>query len=326
MAAKSANPKDSKSAINPAYYTVPIIEAVENNGGIIDGALFQRACWELSEKLKNYVWIDEIDSIYPVPKNGAYVAIELSEFLRLRINLDPGAKSLIVDDLVDSGKTLSDKRYKNYHKAVLFHKSRLPKSVVSLGSVGNTWLKFPWEEENDIEKAVVRELEYIGEDASREGLIDTPKRVVRSWSKLYGGYKESPKEILSRKFESPGEMSYPVVLKDIEFFSTCEHHLLPFFGKVTIAYMPGRRIVGISKLARLVECFARRLQIQERMTEQIADAIELYLEPKGVYVHCEAQHFCMIARGVEKKNAKMVTKTVRGNTNWLKAHTLGDLS
>lgn len=154
---------------------------------------------------------------------------------------------------------------------------------------------------------VVRELlAQIDPEPSREGLEDTPARVVRSWSTLYGGYDMDPAEILSTTFD--GERYDQIVLcKDIEFYSTCEHHMLPFFGRAHVAYIPSRRVVGLSKLPRLVECFARRLQIQERMTSQIAKALQEHLQPLGVFVMVEGQHMCMMARGVEQKRASMTT-------------------
>jgi GTP cyclohydrolase I len=152
-------------------------------------------------------------------------------------------------------------------------------------------------------------LNYIGEDVAREGLIETPERIIKSYSELFSGYKESPEDVL-KVFED-GACDEMVVLKDIEFYSTCEHHFLPFFGKISIGYIPNGKVVGVSKLARLVEIYSRRLQIQERMTSQIADALDC-LNPKGAAVICEAQHLCMIARGINKQRAKMITSAVRG--------------
>lgn len=151
----------------------------------------------------------------------------------------------------------------------------------------------------------------IGEDPEREGLAETPKRVVKSWRELYAGYTQDPSEILAKSFacEDYDEM---VLLKDIEFISTCEHHMLPFIGRAHVAYIPKGRVVGISKLARLVDCFARRLQIQEQMTAQIACAISAHLQPAGVAVVLEAHHQCMSCRGVGKKNSKMVTSALYG--------------
>ncbi len=162
-------------------------------------------------------------------------------------------------------------------------------------------------------KFLLRDLiSFIGDDVYREGLKGTPDRIIRSWQKLFGGYKEDSFKILSNaSFDAEGydEM---IMLKEIEFYSTCEHHMIPFFGRATVAYIPESRIVGISKLARVVEVFARRLQIQERMTTQITDAIDEVLHPLGVMVVLEAQHLCMIARGVEKQHSSMVTSAVRG--------------
>jgi GTP cyclohydrolase I len=154
-------------------------------------------------------------------------------------------------------------------------------------------------------------LSAIGEDVLREGLKDTPKRVVKSWAELYGGYGQDPKAVLGTTFKKDGYDEL-VLLKDIQFFSTCEHHMLPFFGKAHVAYIPSKRVVGLSKLARLVEVFSRRLQIQERLTVQIAESINEVLEPRGVGVVLEATHFCMIARGVSKQQATMVTSSMLG--------------
>ena len=162
----------------------------------------------------------------------------------------------------------------------------------------------------DIE-AITRIISAIGDDPQREGLQNTPQRVIRSWDKLYGGYREDPAEVLKAVFVE-GSCDEMVILKDIEFYSTCEHHMLPFFGRCSIGYIPSGRVVGVSKLARLVEVYARRLQIQERLTTQIADTLVQYLTPKGVMVVMEAQHFCMTARGVEKQDSIMVTSAVRG--------------
>lgn len=164
----------------------------------------------------------------------------------------------------------------------------------------------------DAKNAVRTILQFLGEDADREGLQETPNRVIRSWERLYGGYIRTPAEILKTQFSEIEQYDQMVTLRDIEFYSMCEHHMLPFFGKVHIAYIPRESVVGISKLARLVEVFARRLQIQERLTQQIADAIDSCLSPQGVGVVIEAQHFCMVARGVEKQNSKMVTSALKG--------------
>jgi GTP cyclohydrolase I len=163
-----------------------------------------------------------------------------------------------------------------------------------------------------IEYSIKDILSYLGEDPNREGLIDTPKRVRKSWDKLYGGYKLTAEQILGTSFDEFGDYDEMVLLKDIDFFSTCEHHMLPFMGKVHVAYIPNKKVVGISKLARLVEMHARRLQIQERMTADIANDIERILEPLGVAVLVEGQHYCIKARGIEKINSIMSTSKLTG--------------
>lgn len=154
-------------------------------------------------------------------------------------------------------------------------------------------------------------LRAIGENPKREGLRDTPKRVVKSWLDLYAGYKQRPKKILSTVFED-GACDEMVILKNIEFSSTCEHHMLPFIGKAHVGYLPDGKVVGLSKLARLVDCFAKRLQIQEKMTKEIAGAIALHLAPKGVAVVVEAHHQCMSCRGVRKQSTTMITSEMLG--------------
>ncbi len=157
----------------------------------------------------------------------------------------------------------------------------------------------------------VRELLLaIGEDPCREGLKDTPERVARMYTELLAGMEEDPASHLMRSFDTDSEGI--VIEKDIPFYSLCEHHLLPFFGKVHIAYLPEGRVTGLSKLARTVEVYAKRLQLQERMTSQIADALERDLSSKGVLVIAEAEHMCMSMRGIKKPGTKTVTMEARG--------------
>jgi GTP cyclohydrolase IA len=158
----------------------------------------------------------------------------------------------------------------------------------------------------------VREiLRAIGEDPGREGLTKTPERVGRALSFLTKGYQEDPGEILNSALFTE-EYSEMIVLKDLDFFSLCEHHLLPFFGKAHIAYIPAHKILGLSKIARLAEVFARRLQVQERLTTQIATALMEAVDPQGVGVVVEAEHLCMRMRGVEKQNSIVVTSAMLG--------------
>jgi GTP cyclohydrolase I len=163
-----------------------------------------------------------------------------------------------------------------------------------------------------IEHKIKDILLYIGENPNREGLIDTPKRIRKSWETLYGGYNQKAEDVLKVAFSEIGDYDEMIILKDIDFFSTCEHHMLPFWGKAHIAYIPNKKVVGISKLARLVEMHSRRLQIQERMTADIANDIQRCLDPLGVAVFIQAQHFCIKARGVQKINSVMETSKLIG--------------
>ena len=162
------------------------------------------------------------------------------------------------------------------------------------------------------EAAVATLIRWAGDDPAREGLGDTPARVVRSYEEFFAGYHQDPEEILRTTFEETDGYDEMVVLKDITFESHCEHHMVPIIGKAFVAYLPDRRVVGISKLARVVEAYAKRLQIQEKMTAQIANAINDVLKPKGVAVVVEAEHQCMTTRGVEKPGVSMVTSTMLG--------------
>ncbi|RHT36883.1 GTP cyclohydrolase I FolE [Firmicutes bacterium AM31-12AC] len=153
-------------------------------------------------------------------------------------------------------------------------------------------------------------LEGIGEDVTREGLVETPDRIARMYEEIYGGMEEDASEHLKKRFHVDNDAM--VLEKDITFYSTCEHHLLPFYGKAHIAYIPNGEVVGLSKLARTVEVFARRLQLQEQLTGQIADALEKELNPKGVMVMIEAEHMCMTMRGIKKPGSQTVTIVKRG--------------
>jgi len=161
-----------------------------------------------------------------------------------------------------------------------------------------------------LEKAVKEILLAVGEDPLREGLKRTPERVARMYAELLGGMREEPKENLRSVFtEKYDEI---VLLRNIPFYSICEHHLMPFIGSAHVAYMPSGVVLGVSKLARIVDCFARRLQVQERLTDQIADFIMTSLQPKGVAVVLEASHSCMTIRGIKKPGSEMVTSSLRG--------------
>jgi GTP cyclohydrolase I len=164
----------------------------------------------------------------------------------------------------------------------------------------------------EAERAVRTLLRWAGDDPDREGLVDTPKRVAAAYEEFFAGYAEDPEDLLRRTFEEVEGYDEMVLLRDIRLESHCEHHMVPILGKAHVAYLPKNRVVGISKLARVVDAFARRLQIQEKMTAQIANAINDVLEPKGVAVVIEAAHQCMTTRGVHKPGVTMVTSRMLG--------------
>lgn len=153
-------------------------------------------------------------------------------------------------------------------------------------------------------------LQYIGEDTDREGLRETPNRVIRSYAELFSGYSQKPEEVM--KTFTEGACNEMVLLKNVEIYSMCEHHMLPFFGKAHVAYIPNGRVLGVSKLARLLEIYCRRLQIQERIGNQVTSALMHYLRPAGAACVIEAKHMCMCCRGVEKQESMMVTSSLEG--------------
>jgi len=163
-----------------------------------------------------------------------------------------------------------------------------------------------------VQEAIRTLIRWAGDDPTREGLLDTPKRVARAWREYARGYQEDPAQHLSRTFDEVGGYDEIVLLKDIPFQSHCEHHLAPIIGKASIAYLPANRVVGISKLARVLHGYARRLQVQERLTAQVADAICEHLKPQGVAVVIEATHACMTARGVSTPGVMMTTSRMMG--------------
>lgn len=240
--------------------------------------------------------------IYGVPTGGSYVAGLLACGHGFAVTDDPSEADAIVDDIVDSGRTRE--RHTPHKKPFL---------ALFVRGNGEPYYRFPWEgiSSGGPEDAVVRLLQFVNEDPHREGLLDTPKRVLKSFKEMTTGYDVDPATLLATTFA--GESYDGVVCCDgIEFTSLCEHHLLPFMGRAHIAYIPKDRVVGLSKLARLVDCYARRLQIQERMTQQIAFALEQHLRPNGVAVVVEARHECMACRGVRKPGAMMRTSSLSG--------------
>jgi len=246
--------------------------------------------------------------VYGIPRGGLLACAALSEFKEITVTTEPEPAEVFVDDIIDSGKTRESYR-------IAFPSIPFVAAVNKLENLIDKelgWVIFPWENNEKIsaEDFVIRALQYVGEDVRREGLIETPARVLKAYRELFSGYKLSVENVF--KTFSEGACDNMVLLKDIEFYSTCEHHMLPFFGKAHVAYIPDGKVIGVSKLARLLDIFARRLQIQERIGEQVTTALMEHLKPKAAACIIEAQHFCMKSRGVQKQDSIMVTSSLKG--------------
>lgn len=250
--------------------------------------------------------------VYPVPRGGVYAAMAMVDSIDVQIKLveTPDLADIIVDDVIDSGAT--EKRFKDRYPDKPFH------ALINKMKIPKQWISFPWERMNNEvgpEDNIRRIIEYIGDDPNREGLLETPSRVVRSYAELFSGYKYKTDEDVANviKVFSDGATDELVILKGIEFVSYCEHHILPFTGVAHVAYLPDQNIIGLSKLARIVDIYARRLQVQERLTQQVTNALDLHLKPKGSACVIEGKHTCMCYRGVGKQNATMITSSITGD-------------
>lgn len=255
-------------------------------------------------------------SVFGVPRGGHYPAAIVATELKVKQIFDPvkiTKSTLVVDDLVDSGSTMTkwQTQYGCDFLAVIKNKAKANPTYFGYDNsrVGD-WIVFPDEHDCGIEENLKRTLQYIGEDTNREGLLETPKRMRKAYDEIFSGYKTDPKSLV--KCFTKGTCEEMVILRNAEFYSTCEHHFFPFFGHCSIGYIPNGKVIGVSKLARLLDCFSKRMQIQERMTTQIADFLEQELNAQGVYVICEGVHFCMTSRGVKKQSASMITSAIRG--------------
>lgn len=254
-------------------------------------------------------------SVFGIPRGGHYPAAIVAKALGVPQVFDPKriqrGKTLLVDDLVDSGKTRDDWKARTGCKFLAVYVAKDGDAdFFGAKRKPNDWIVFPDESGSGIEENAKRILQYIGEDVTREGLLETPKRMRKAWDEIFAGYRTNPKDLVKTFVQ--GTCKEMVILKHAEFYSVCEHHFFPFFGHCSIGYLPKNKVIGVSKLARLLDCYSRRMQIQERMTTQIADFLEKELEAVGVYVVCEGVHFCMTSRGVRKQDASMVTSAIRG--------------
>lgn len=253
--------------------------------------------------------------VYPIPRGGIPVAYALSAIRPIRIVDRPEHADIFVDDIFDTGATY--KRYHLIHPGKPFYVGIDKQSDIFKQASPNAWIEFPWEkgEGNSDESAtdnITRLLQFVGEDPSREGLLETPKRVVKAWGHWASGYNVDIESLLKVFEDGADGYDQMVMVKNIPIYSKCEHHLADIFGTATIAYIPNGKIVGLSKLSRVADAFARRLQVQERLTNQIADALHHHLQPKGVGVIIKARHMCMESRGICQQGHHTVTSALRG--------------
>lgn len=258
----------------------------------------------------------EFINVYGVPRGGIPAAYAVTTQLNNKnrasfVTSELQGADAIVDDIVDSGATRS-----------LFHE--LHPEIPFFALVENDgpthcrkWYSFPWErsyngDDSSRHDIVTRMLEAIGENPKREGLIETPDRVIRAWNTWFSGYGTAARSVLKTFEDGAHNVDQLVLVNNIPVYSHCEHHIAPFFGVAHVAYIPDGRVVGLSKISRLVDVFARRLQIQERLTTQIADALEDALSPKGVGVVLECRHLCMESRGISRQGQTTLTSALRG--------------
>lgn len=273
-------------------------------------AVCEEAAASLAEDLFMLYRAEDCVKLYGVPRGGVPAAYLVSAVMKEwdfphKIVETPEEADVFVDDLIDSGATMAKfkKHFPKKQFVALYNKAP-----------GDPWVVFPWEGtlEESGSDFTTRLLQFIGEDPTRGGLIETPARVAKAWKFWSRGYDEDPKTIL-KVFEDGGEdYDQMVLVRDIPVYSHCEHHLAAIFGTASVAYIPDGKICGLSKLNRIVDAFARRLQVQERLTHQVAESIDSVLSPKGVAVQLRCRHLCMESRGVCQQGHTTVTTALRG--------------
>lgn len=251
--------------------------------------------------------------LYGVPRGGVYAALAMLPYGPFELTDWAADAHVIVDDIVDSGATLARYReaFPDKPFVALVNKQDARKPFEGV------WVSFPWErnetaQDETIEDNITRLLQFVGEDPARGGLLETPARVARAWKHWCGGYGKDPAAVLKVFHDGAEQHDQMIAVCDIPFYSHCEHHLAPIFGTATVAYIPNGRIVGLSKLSRLVDIYARRLQVQERLTDQIVDSLNVHLSPLGAGVYIRARHLCMESRGVCQQGHHTVTTALRG--------------
>lgn len=277
----------------------------------VTSALLHILAGSVALQIKNLVPLPDGRShwkVYGIPRGGVSAALAIGTHIEIELVEDPRDADLFIDDLIDSGSTLErwcdDYPGKPFFVLIDKREEKNP----------NEWVVFPWEGDSasSIQDNIRRLLQYVGDDPSREGLHETPKRVAKAWAHWCGGYDGDPAKILKVFSDGAENHDQMVTVKDIPIYSHCEHHMAPIFGTVTISYIPNGKIVGLSKLSRLAEMYARRLQVQERLTDQIADALFQHLQPKGVGVVIKARHMCMESRGICQQGHHTITTALRG--------------
>jgi len=255
---------------------------------------------------------------YAIPRGGIPAMYAIRKYIDFKITENPSEADFFIDDILDSGKTMQ--HYCDLYPQKPFF-TLIEKGDITLkNEYRNGWFVFPWEvsHENSDESFtdnVVRVFQYIGENPNRQGLLETPKRYQKALGEWFSGYKYSDSDIKSifKSFEDGAEDSDEMVIRrNIPVYSHCEHHIAPIFGFVTVAYIPDKKVLGLSKMDRIVEVFSRRLQVQERLTNQIANAMWEHLNPIGVGVYLTARHMCIESRGVGNQSSETITTALRG--------------
>lgn len=279
--------------------------------GTVTWAEVRQGARAMADRWRGDRWVT---GVYGVPTGGAPLAVMVADELGLPLVDHPQPGTLVVDDLVDTGATLRAYVEQGHGVDALYRKPWSPTDLCPEATLRDEWLRFPWERDDGAPvDAVVRLLQFIGEDPTRDGLADTPTRVVKAWSDLTSGYRDDVASILSTSFDV-GYADNLVVVARVPFTSMCEHHMLPFIGHATLGYVPTDRVVGLSKLARLVDAFARRLQVQERLTMELVEAMVEHMAPAGAAAIVEGTHSCMSMRGI-RKSATMITSHYTGTCN-----------
>lgn len=277
-----------------------------------------RLLYELSDRAAGRIFtvcqnelnkpLDCVPKLYGVPRGGISAVLAISGHMSVELTDDPREADVIVDDLVDSGRTKERfiRAYPDKPFIALLDKSE--------ERFHDQWIIWPWEGTSgaSIEDNIVRLLQYVGEEPGRAGLAETPARVAKAWEHWCGGYKMDVSEVFKTFEDGAEKYDQMITRKEIPFYSHCEHHMAPIIGRCTIAYIPNGKILGLSKMDRLVDIFARRLQVQERLTSQIADAMHEGLKAKGVGVRIDARHLCIESRGVKHQHSDTVTTALRG--------------